>query len=83
MPTPSSSRTQDFHRRLGAARARAELTYRDLGERAGIGHGRVSDLEHGNGMPGIDTLERLADALKVSPCWLAFGIGRGPDLPEE
>ena len=35
-------------------------------------------LEDGAALPVIDTVERIANALRISPCWLAFGAG-SPD----
>lgn len=31
-------------------------------------------LEAGGRMPRLDTVEKLANVLKVSPCWLAYGV---------
>lgn len=39
----------------------------------------MTDVELGNRTPKTDTVERLAMALKVEPCWLAYGDGRAPE----
>ena len=41
---------------------------------AGVSHTAVGNIERGT-MPGIDTAELLANALGVSPGWLAYGLG--------
>ena len=67
-----------FAARLELARAQRALTYRALGEAAGISHTAVQLLEHGDRSPSIETAERLAVALDVAPAWLAYGVGRAP-----
>lgn len=32
-------------------------------------------------MPSVATVEKLAKALQIDPCWLAYGAGAAPDLP--
>lgn len=59
--------------RLRSARARAQLTVRELAEVAGVAFSAISEIEKGSRIPRADTLERLAVALRVEPCWLAFG----------
>jgi transcriptional regulator with XRE-family HTH domain len=61
--------------RLQRAREEAGLSLRALAERASMVHSTVGDIEKGRHCPAVDTLERLAQALRVSPCWLAYGIG--------
>lgn len=46
---------------------------------AGVSNGTISNVERGT-IPGIDTTERIARALGVSPCFLAFGV-EGVPLP--
>ena len=45
---------------------------RDLAQRSGVSSSSVSDTELGR-RPRADTVERLAVALRVDPCWLAYG----------
>ena len=61
--------------RLFEARNAAGLTLRALAEQAGISHTAVNGIEKGHQIPAADTIEALAQALGVSPCWLAYGIG--------
>ena len=72
-------RAKGFARRLCAAREARELSQTALGERAGISHTQVSNLEaERHGSPGLDTAAMLALALDVPVAWLAYGIGRTP-----
>lgn len=71
-----------FPSRLRKARKAAESTRHKLSLSAGFASDGVSDLEAGGRIPGIDTVERLAFALNVSPCWLAFGVDQ-PSPPAE
>lgn len=60
--------------RLKRARTAAELSRRALAERAGVADGVARYIEDGKQRaPGVDTVERLARGLGVSPCWLAYG----------
>lgn len=61
--------------RLFDARDRAGLTLRALGERAGVSWSTISAIEKGRQAATVETTERLAMALGVRPCWLAFGEG--------
>ncbi len=61
--------------RLFQAREEAGFTFRELAARAGVSAATVNDIEKGHRRPVVDTLERLANALGISPCWLAYGIG--------
>lgn len=65
--------------RLFEARKAAGLTMRALAEKGGVSHTAISDIEKGHHMPAADIIERLAQALKVSPCWLAYGMGPKED----
>lgn len=55
-----------FGQRLREARLRAGLSQSDLEEQSGIPKARLSRYENGHIVPSIQTLERLAVALKVS-----------------
>ena len=61
--------------RLFDARDRAGLTLRALGEKAGVSWSTISAIEKGRQAATVETTERLAMALGVRPCWLAFGEG--------
>ncbi len=74
-------RSDTLGHRLQQAREETGLSQRTLAERAGTVHSTVGDIEKGRRYPAVDTLERLARALGVSPCWLAYGMG--PRKPDE
>jgi len=63
-----------FPARLGRARKAAGLSYASLAEAAGLTSATAHALENGGNLPRIDTVEKLARALNLSPCWLAFGL---------
>ena len=58
--------------RLKSARKQAGLSHHRLGVLAG-GRGVPAAVENSEQIPGIDTVEKLANALGVPACWLAFG----------
>lgn len=61
--------------RLKRARKAAVLDRQSLTNKALMADGSaVRDLEHGDRIPRLDTVERIAYALSVSPAFLAFGI---------
>ena len=80
-PAPSPG-CQPFHSyylgagaRLHAKRQAAGLSLRELAESAGVSFETIRKCEAGKAVPKVDTCERLAVALGVAPCWLAFGAG--------
>lgn len=72
-------RTTGIHERLYWARERAQLTVRALSAASKVSTTTIVDTEHSRRVPGADTLERLAVALRVEPCWLAYGDGKVPE----
>lgn len=72
----------DKHKQIGArlkwARARADMTIRDVARLANVASSAVTEIEQGTRIPRADTLERLAAAVKVPGCWLVFGDGPAP-----
>lgn len=60
-----------FPERLRKLRKKGGLTQSALAQM--IGWGTTSALEAGTQRPAIDTIERLAAVLGVSPGWLAYG----------
>lgn len=62
-----------FATRLRQARERSGLSMRTLSSAAGVSAQSWSICEAGRVDPGVDTAERMAVALGVSPSWLAFG----------
>jgi transcriptional regulator with XRE-family HTH domain len=57
---------QSFADRLKAIRISREMTQKDLAEKAILPVSYVSKLEAAGAAPGIDLLERLAQALRVN-----------------
>lgn len=68
-----------FPERLKRARKAAGLTSQALSLAAKMGKGGEALLESAHGVPRLLTVERLADLLRVSPAYLAFGL----DVPWE
>lgn len=60
--------------RLRAARTDRGHTRTDLSRLAERTPGTISGIEAG-GQARVDTVERLAKELRISPAWLAFGVG--------
>lgn len=65
--------------RLQAVRIERGHTKASLARLAELNPGSIAGIENG-GQAGIDTIERLAKQLRVSPAWLAYGVG-GRELP--
>ncbi|PSM31675.1 helix-turn-helix transcriptional regulator [Haliangium sp. UPWRP_2] len=65
--------------RLKWARARANMTIRELSHAASVPNSSITEIELGNRIPRSSTLEKIANALKIAPCWLAFGDGAAPE----
>lgn len=61
--------------RLRAAREEARISQSELGRRAGMTHTTIQNIEQGRHCPSVARVEALADALDLSPAWLAFGEG--------
>ena len=61
--------------RLKAARQAAPLTMAALGSKLDPARSRklILEWEKGRCEPSLSTIEQLAAALGVTPCWLAFG----------
>lgn len=75
---PATTDHADIGSRLHAAREAAGLSMRELSRRAELSVQAVSLMESGRAFPRVDSCEALAVALAVAPCWLAYGVGRGP-----
>ena len=60
------------------ARNAAGLSLRALARAADLAPTTISNIEEGRSLPSVETAEKLAGALGVSPCWLAYGEGEGP-----
>lgn len=61
-------------KRLRRARIEKQLTQRELGERSGVSHPLISQIETVYVRnPGVHTVHDLARALGCKPEWLAWG----------
>lgn len=67
-------------RRIRALREQLDISQEQLAERAGLHWTYVSGIERGRRNPGLNTLGRLAKALRVSLADLLTGLGK--DLPD-
>ncbi len=72
---------QTLQERLKRAREGARLESKPLSLRAGLADTTVWAIETEGRIPGIDTAERIARALQVSPCFLAYGVDGAPLPP--
>jgi transcriptional regulator with XRE-family HTH domain len=76
----SGSLSASLPSRLAQLRQERGLSHRELGRLSGTSHTFVRDTEAGSSVPNIAKVEALANALKVTACWLAYGVG-DRDLP--
>ena len=60
--------------RLVSVRTERGLTKADLAEATGLSSAAILGIERG-AEARVDTVERIAKALGVSPGWLAYGVG--------
>lgn len=72
-------RAEAMGARLFEARQAAGLSMRALAEKAGVTHMTINHIEKGHHFAATNIVEGLAQALGVSPCWLAYGIGPKED----
>lgn len=78
-PVPGGCEYQGTHNaaglRLKSKRDALGLSLRELADAAGVSFETIRKWENAEINPRLDTCERIAVALGVSPCWLAFGVG--------
>ncbi len=63
-----------FALRLARARKAADMSGAALSLAVGMTSNTAWSLEAGGRIPRVDTAEKLARVLRISPCFLAFGI---------
>ncbi|HNN97991.1 MAG TPA: helix-turn-helix transcriptional regulator [Pseudomonadota bacterium] len=68
-------RISELPARLRFAREQSGLSQNALAKVAGVARTMIGYIESGATMPSVATVELLASALRVSPCWLAFAEG--------
>lgn len=54
------------------------LTLNQVGERAGLNVGYLSQIENGKALPSLEALMAIAQALDVPPAWLLLDSSRPP-----
>lgn len=72
-----------FGENLVEMRGRAGLSQIGTAERAGLDRTEINLLEHGQRVPRLDTIVKLAGAVEVQPCALLKGLAWELDPPEE
>lgn len=80
---PMALSCKDLPSRLTTARKRAGLTQKDLTASLGVNRTAIAQWETGLTWPSLIKIEEIANALKVSPEWIAFGVGQGINTSEE
>jgi transcriptional regulator with XRE-family HTH domain len=66
-----------FSARLKDARESAGMSLQGLADASGTSHSSVRIWLAGRAEPSIGNSAKLAEALGVSPCWLAYGCECG------
>jgi transcriptional regulator with XRE-family HTH domain len=72
--TPQPDAVRTLGERIYTMRTGRNWSLRQLGEAAGgISKGHLSEIENGNMQPGIDIVNRIAQAFDISPAVLVGG----------
>jgi transcriptional regulator with XRE-family HTH domain len=69
----------EWWQRIAFAREAAGLTQDALAKLLNADQSTVAKYETGEREPRLAVIEIIAKATGVSPCWIAFGIGGGPE----
>ena len=69
-------------RRLSIARSKRKMTMAELAGKAGLSPSTINLIEKSRRSPTAETVEGLARALNIDPCWLAYGTGKQPEWGE-
>ncbi len=70
---PAGLRCLSIPARLKGERERQGISLLALGNLSDTSDVTVMRIEESRNIPRLDTLEKIAAVLKVSPCWLAYG----------
>ena len=70
----AAANTEDLGARLHAVRIERQISKAELARRADLSPRAIGNIESG-AQSGVEVVEALAQALGVSPGWLAFGEG--------
>jgi transcriptional regulator with XRE-family HTH domain len=68
---------QNMGERIKSRRLELGLTQVDVSLRLGIPQQSYSDIELGTRHTRLDRIAAIAHLFRSSPCWFAFGIGKG------
>lgn len=75
--------TEDIGSKIRAARKKAGLLQKELAEKIGVSESRISQYENGSQRPRVDTIQKIADGLNISPLNLLgpewFDLQAGPE----
>lgn len=72
---PSAMGVEQVGQRIAELRQAQRLTRKALGAASQLAGQAIANIEQKGMLPRVDALERIANALGVSPGWLAFGTG--------
>lgn len=72
---PRARARRTIGQRLTAAREKAGMSKAATARASGVARTLLIYIEQEETLPGVATAEQIADALGVSPAWLAFGEG--------
>lgn len=62
-----------FGKRIRNLRIEQDLAQRDLGAKSGVSYAYISRIESEERLPSLSALIRIAEALNVTPLYLASG----------
>lgn len=72
---PAAETNETLASRLRSTRLKGRMTQKQLARAAQISQQTIAAIEAGKvKQPHHDTMERIAEALSISPAWLQFGI---------
>ena len=77
-PTPAA--LQIFGDTVRSFRKQQRLRQEDLAKRAGLNRSHIGEIEHGKSNITLDTILRLAGALRVAPTQLLHPLDTHPEL---
>lgn len=72
-------KTSELGKRFVAARESSGLSHKEVSKRSGVAVSLLTDIAVGSRMPRVDSMEKVAAALGVSPGWLVYGEGPMPE----
>lgn len=74
---------EDIGSKIRAARKKAGLKQKELAKKIGVTESRISQYENGSQRPRVDTIQKIAEGLNISPFDLlgpeSFDLQAGPE----